>query len=244
MILTDLFNMLTTGVFANTTLSGTDGVLKEEHYEKVCNLINLGIVEIYKRFKLLENELVLHITPETRNYYLRSSRAIIPANITVDQYIEIPDYTEGFLNIIKVLNVYDSSGNEIRMNYNPPNLDEPYLYPVIVSLAKDTLQITNITIAQTINIVYQSYPTKLVASTLYDPDTYELNIDENIIDPLVAYIAAKTFKPMGANDSTANADKSATYEQSYELACQKLGMYGLPLQDRTERATFKSNGWV
>jgi hypothetical protein len=49
---------------------------------------------------------------------------------------------------------------------------------------------------------------------------------------------------MGANDSTANADKSAGYEQQYELACQKLDMYGLDVQDNTERDSFERNGWV
>lgn len=240
-ILQDLFNTLTTGVYANTALSGLNGVLKEEHYGKVMNMINLGTLELYKRFNLLENELSLHVNLDTSKYYLRAARVAALGSITEDKYIEQPTDTEGFLNIVKVTTAYDANGTEIFLNRKN---SYPGELPVIVELASDVLQITNILTPQVINIVYQSYPDKLTENNCYDPESYEFNIPDIIIDPLIAYIAAKTFKPMGANDSTANADKSASYEQQYELACQKLAMYGLAVQDRTERETFDSNGWV
>jgi hypothetical protein len=241
-ILQDLFNTLATGVYANTALKGTDNALKAEHYGKVVNIINLGIIELYKRFKFLENELTLHITPLTTNYYLRPSRVADLEDITESLYIETPPVgSEGFLNIIKLTAIYDSNGNEIKCNNKSSYTSD---YPTIIELATDILQITNFTTAQTLNIMYQAYPDKLTAASYADPTTYEFNIPEIVIDPLISYIAAKTFKPMGSNDSTANADKSASYEQQYELACQKLAMYGLSVQDRIDRETFDSNGWV
>jgi hypothetical protein len=96
--------------------------------------------------------------------------------------------------------------------------------------------------------MYQAYPNKIVVADEVDLPNYELNIPDVVIDPLVAYIAAKTFKPMGANDSTANADKSNSYEQAYELACQKIMLYGLYGSDHTEVDKFDNefnrNGWV
>lgn len=240
-VLENLFSMLTTGPYAGTTFSGTAGVLKEEHYTKVTHLVNLGILEIYKRFKFLENELTLHITPNTRNYYLIPTRVASLASITEAMYIETPTNINGFLNIVKVTAAYDASGTELRLN-NPTSADE--LLPTIIELAPDVLQITNIVSPQAISILYQAYPTKLTVDDCYDYDTYEVNIPDMVIDPLISYIAAKTFKPMGSNDSTANADKSASYEQQFELACQKLAVYGLSVQDHTERETFDKHGWV
>jgi hypothetical protein len=244
--LQDLFSILTTGPYANTTFSGTNNVLKEEHYGKVVNLVNLGVLELYKRFKFLENELVLHITPLTRNYYLRLDRVTSIESISDVQYIEIPSDTNGFLNVVKITGAYDASGEELRINN--PTRSTNYLLPQITEISHDVIQITNILAVQTINIMYQAYPNKITADDYADPENCELNISDVVVDPLVSYIAAKTFKPMGANDSTANADKSGSYEQAYELACQKLQMYGLYNSDHTERNTFNNefnrSGWV
>jgi hypothetical protein len=240
-LLQDLFNILTTGVYANTTFSGTDNVLPDAHYEKVVNLINLGVLEIHKRFKFLENELTLRVDPAVSNYFLRTDR-VAPITTDATQYIEKRTDVDGFLNIVKVTGAYDSSGTELYIGV-PRRTSEESFVPTIIPIATDILQISNVTTAQNINIVYQSYPTKIVAATV-DPDRYILNISDIIIDPLVSYIAAKTFKPMGSNDSTANADKSASYEQQYELACQKLALYGLTVDDTYVRDTFESNGWV
>jgi len=239
-ILQDLFNTLATGVYANTSFRDNDNLLKEEHYGKVVNSINLGIVEIYKRFKFLENELSLHITPLTTNYYLRPSRVAALLNIDENQYVE-SSTVDGFLNIVKVTSVYDSNGVELKLNNTSSYLSE---LPTVIELAPDILKITNFLLPQILSVVYQSYPNKITENDYVDPMSYELNIPEVIIDPLVSYIAAQTFKPTGANNSTANADKSASYEQQYELACQKLSMYGLSVQDSTDRETFDSNGWV
>lgn len=235
-LLQDLFTTLTTGVFANTAFSGTNGILKEIHYDKVINLVNLGIVEIYKRFKFLENELTLHIDPTVETYFLRSDRVIAVNSISTSKYIEEVTDVDGFMNIIKVTGAYDADDVEIQLNSIKS-------IPTIMSVATDIVKITNFTEPQIITLVYQSYPNKINSATV-DPDIYNVNIPISIIDPLVAYIAAKTFKPMGSNDSTANADKSASYEQQYELACQKLLLYGLPVQDTTERDAFETKGWV
>lgn len=240
-ILQDLFNILATGVYANTTFSNAGSILKEEHYDKVSNLINLGVLEIYKRFKFLENELVLHTNLNTSQYYLRPSKVAAIDAISETNYIEQSLETEGFLNIIKLTAAYDSNGTELRINGSN---SYPSELPTIVELAPDILRITNIITPQPLCIRYQSYPNKLTVQQYSNPGVHEFNIPDIVIDPLVSYIAAKTFKPMGANDSTANADKSASYEQQYELACQKLAMYGLSVQDCTDRDTFDSNGWA
>jgi hypothetical protein len=53
------------------------------------------------------------------------------------------------------------------------------------------------------------------------------------------------YKPIGSNNSTVNADKSQSYQQQYELACQKYEMYGLDLQvDDEDPDKFSQQGWA
>jgi hypothetical protein len=237
-LLNDLFKMLATGVFANIALSRTStGNINETEYEKVISNINLGIVEIYKRFKFLENELVLHVDPELNRYYLRPERIMTTDTPSLTRYIEAPADTEGFLNFIKITSVFDSEGVEL-------NLNNRYAIPSILEVSHDILQIKNLTAAQALSIVYQSYPNKIVLNSDFVLEDTALDIPETIIDPLLYYVAARVYKPMGSNDSTANADKSAGYEQQYELACQKIVMYGLTAQNNDCPDTFNERGWV
>ena len=237
-ILKDLFHLLATGEFANIALSRTNtGGLDEKEYEKVIGHINLGILEIYKRFKLLENEFFLHADPSVTTYYLREANSALLNNITTTEYIEIPDNVEGFLNIVEITSIFDSEGEELRMNNR-------FEIPTIQQLSSDILKITQLEAAGIFSVVYQSYPDKIVIEDDFDPSAYVVYIPETIIEPLMYYVASRVYKPMGSNDSTANADKSDSYQQQYELSCMKLDLFGLPIQEDDKENTFESQGWT
>ncbi|RLB94163.1 MAG: hypothetical protein DRH26_02010 [Deltaproteobacteria bacterium] len=237
-ILKDLFNLLATGEFSGIALShASTGGLNEKEYEKVINHINLGILEIYKRFKLLENAVTIHTDPSVTRYYLRPDRLAILEDIDTTTYIVQPEDTEGVLNIIEVNAVCDSTGEELILNNR-------FLTPSISQIASDTLEIIGLEAAEIFTVFYQSFPTKIVIASDFDPAEYILYIPETIVEPLMYYVAARVYKPIGKNDSTANADKSAGYQQDYELACTKLSMYGLEIQDDNKDNTFEDKGWA
>jgi hypothetical protein len=233
-----LFNLLATGEFSNIALSREDsGAISEEDYDKVVGHLNLGIVEIYKRFEFLHNELKLHVDPSVETYYLRPERVADLHNITLKAYIERPEDGEGCLNIVKVTNVYDVDGNEYTINNR-------FKSPAIIQPAHDVLKITNLETAAVLSIVYQAYPDLINLSSDFDLDDHVLYIPEIIVEPLLYYIASRVYKPTGSNDSTANADKSAGYQQQYELACQKIGLFGLDPQHDNKPNDFEEDGWV
>jgi hypothetical protein len=237
-LLKDLFTMLSTGEFSNIALSrSATGTLNESEYEKVIGHINLGLVEIYKRFRFLENEMNLHVRPEVTTYYLRPERVVSLENITESKYLERPGDYEGFLNILEITGIFDESGNELVMNNR-------FSTPAIRQLAVDTLKITGLTASAIYSVVYQAAPSKIVLDDEFDPDQYQLPIPDTIIEALLYFIAHRVYKPMGANNSTANADKSAGYQQQYELCCQKLEMYGLAPQNDDRENKFEEEGWA
>jgi len=236
--LRELFSMLATGEFSNISLSrNTTGSISESEYPKIIGHINLGLIEIYKRLRLMENEVTLHAVPEVSDYYLREDRIASLAQISQTRYIERPANYDGFLNIIEITKVFDTLGNELTLNNR-------FVTPAIIQTSTDSLKITKLEEAQTFQIVYQAYPNKIVLDSSFDPEDYILQIPTTILEALLFYIAYRVYKPTGANNSTVNADKSASYQQQYELSCQKLELYGLGIQDCDQDNTFETKGWV
>ena len=115
--LKDLFSLLATGEFSNLSLAkNSSGQIDEAEYGKVLPQINLAIIEIYKRFRLLEQELVVCTNPTNKQYAMRSEHTALTGQTTVTRYIEHPEGLEAPVNLIEILNVYDESQNRLRMN--------------------------------------------------------------------------------------------------------------------------------
>ena len=237
-ILSDLFDLLATGELANTNLSKTPtGNLSEKEYNKVIGHLNLGILELHKRFRLMVKELTLHALPSVQEYYLHPKRVSSINNMGKNAYIQETGDNNKALNIVKVLDAYDSIGDNITINNR-------HSVPSIRTISNDILKITKLDAAMIISIEYQAYPDKIVIEDDFDPSEYTVYIPEFIIEPLLFYVASRIYKPMGANDSTANADKSVSYQQQYELACQKIDVYGLDPQNNDNENTFEDDGWA
>jgi len=237
-LLRDLFHLLASGEFSSISLSRTStGGLNESEYEKVIGHLNLGIVEIYKRFRFLENELTLHADPRVTKYYLREDRIADLHHINTQRYIERPSDPDGCLNIIEITGVFNEAGDEYTMNNR-------FKTPCILQKANDILTITKLTAPEKLSIVYQAYPSKITMEDDFNPREIVVPIPETIIEALLYYVASRVYKPMGSNDSTANADKSASYQQQFELSCQKLEFYGLDPDNQDAANTFEERGWV
>jgi hypothetical protein len=234
----EIFDLLASGELSNIKLSKTStGALSEAEYVKVVGHLNLGVLELHKRFVLLKDELRLHACPANKRYYLRPERVSSIQNMNSRTYIEQTDYNRQAINIVKVIEIYNDIGEPLSMN-------DRIQIPYINEISFDTLDISKLKSNQIFDIVFQSFPDSIVVDEDFDPAEYNLNIPRNIIEPLLYYIAARTYKPMGTNESTVQADKSVSYQQQYELACQKIETYGLEAQYDESRTSFQDNGWV
>lgn len=235
----DVFTLLATGEFSNLSLGVTStGSIKETEYDKIVGAMNLGITEIYKRFRFLQDELTLHIDPDVEKYYLQDDKRAVLGDISSSLYIEVEVVDDTTLiNIIEVMGLLDEDGEQLKVNNR-------FATPSIIQLSPTTLKITGVDTATTMTVLYQAIPPKIVLDEDFDPATQVVSIAEVTLDALLYYIATRIYKPTGSNDSTANSDKSQMYQQQYELACQKLQMYGLDANDDDEENTFESDGWA
>lgn len=237
-ILKDLFDLLATGELSNLKLSqNLDGTLSEEEYGKVINHINIGSVELHKRFNLSQREIILHVCPTQNEYHLKSNRIALLQNMNTRTYLEDRGNNDREINLIEVLNVFDESQTPLKMN-------DRHAIPYILQQAPDVLKITKLFTPRIFHISYQAYPSKIIINDDFNPESYEYDIPQSIIEPLLYYVAARVYKPMGSNDSTANSDKAAAYQQQYELACQKIALFGLDAQHNDDENTFERDGWA
>jgi hypothetical protein len=239
-LLKDIFTLLATGEFSNIALTKDKyDDLDESEYGKVIGHINLALVEIYKRFPIREEEVTLHATTDKEMYYLRPKHAAVLSRLNSNAYIEVPEGHDGYINIIEIKEVYGSDGVRIKLNNR-------YLTPHVRQMSEDTLKITGLTAADTFSILYQAHPSPIILDDDLNVANYMLNIPKTIVEALLYYVASRVYKPMGANNSTANADKSTGYQQQFELSCARLELLGLgivtDIDDDPEK--FERDGWA
>jgi hypothetical protein len=182
----------------------------------------------------------LHTLPEVDTYYLRDSKAGALNSMGDRFYIIRPtvqEELEGFLNIVKVLSVFDSENIALFLN-------DRHATPAILTRSFDSLKITGYDSAQILQVEYQAWPNKICIDDEFDPEDLLVDIPDTIIEPLLFYVGMRTYKPIGSNDSTANADKSSWYQSQYELALTKMDLYGLDTQLNDNEDTFTARGWA
>lgn len=230
-----LFDTLAQGELLNLSLSDTaTGELSTEHYPKIVGHINLGLIELYKRFNLLQGSINLHQYEGIDTYYLRKNNVGYLDEMDDTIYFESENFQE---NIVKIVAVYDELGVPVPLN----ETKEP---TAVITLAHDTLFFKDISIPQIMTLEYQAYYPKITMTETFNPATVKLYIPDFILEALQAYVASRVYKPMGSNTSSADADKSTSYLQLYELACTKIDTLRLDTQMSQERDTFSTRGFV
>jgi hypothetical protein len=237
-LLKDIFTLLATGEFSNIALDkDRNGNLDESEYEKVIGHLNLALVELYKRFKFQEEEINIHVNMTESIYYLRPEYMVPLGFISTTKYLEKPSDSDGSLNIIEVKDIYDANDEKLSFNNR-------FATPFIKQKAVDTFKITGLEAAAVYRIVYQAHPPLIILDNDFELDECAINIPRTILDAILYYIATRIYRPIGANNSTANADKGDNYQQQYELACQKIDLYGLDIQFDDEPDNYERDGWA
>lgn len=238
-LLKDLFTLLATGEFSNISLrKDASGFLDEAEYEKVLGHINLGLVELYKRFNLMENEIKLHADPSVETYHIQADKVATEDNISTRDYLQRPDSFDGRINIIEITDVFSEDGSRMVLNNR-------FLSPAIKQTSPISLKIINLDVAEVFDITYRAYPSAIVLDDDFDLNEFALYIPQTIVEALLYYVASRVYKPMGANNSTANASKSESYQQQYELSCQKIEIFGFDLKNEdNDLDEFNRNGWA
>jgi hypothetical protein len=204
MKLKDLINILRYGELTNISWDN------ESRIPQVIAQINLGLLNLYSKFPILEKSVAIAQYPHISIYNLTSQYARTNTESTETYKYILDTQLDPFKDdILQITAATDEFGRSIPLNDD--NAPDSWFLP-----AYNQLQIPNATLDETAFLIYRAKPEYI------DPETKDLDIEvfmpQYLVDPLVNYVAYKIFIGMGGE----NAQIAAIYQQLYEKQCMDI----------------------
>lgn len=234
MNISDLFQDLSFGELSSLTLAseGT-GIITDAGKERIIRFANEGLLKLYSRYVLKEEDVVISLVESITNYHLLLKFAQSQAGISTQTNLYILDLVEEPFqeDVIRILNVYDSRARELPLN------DDGNDFSVFTPQA-NVLQVPRPKDGMAISIGYQA---KHPLLTLVDL-TQEICLPDVLVPALRAWVAYRAFGQINTQESQAIA---AGHKASYEATCNEvlsLDLVGTSQSQTNDR--FDSNGWV
>ena len=166
--------------------------------------INLGMIELYKRFVLKTDEAIVTLQDGKTVYSLDGTDSDV-------------DMAGEFMYLIAAY------GDSSEDDYSTDDLilpinSEDDLYS-INTISYNQVQIPLITAGAYVSLIYGSKPTKVTSLTLDN----ELDIPDQLVKPLLEYIGYEAHASMNDNTNT----ESNVHYQRFEAACNIVRQYGV-----------------
>ena len=180
----------------------------------VLGFINLGILEIHKRFNLWESEAIITMADSVFLYKLDG----IDANVAID----LSDHS-----LMMIEEVYDVAGNKVVLNdeNDPESVLTPQYHQIEVVLP---------IVGETLSVIYRASPKFLTA------ETQEIPLSLQFTEALFNYVA---FKGHGSIKSTGDGKDNSHYLH-FLASCKLIKTEGLIAQDDLQSTKFKDRGFV
>ena len=190
----------------------------------ILGYINLGLIELYKRFQLEVKELIITMGREgtVDNPYIKINDTLyqMPADFLylVAAYDEVPLDSVAKLAPIQINNEH----NELGVN--------------VVSWNK--VQIPAFELDAHVSLIYAISPKYYTITEL----TEELPIPTQLIEPLLAYIGYRAFASISPNPQN---DVGNVYYTRFENSCETVKHFGiLTSEDMDMKIKFTARGFV
>lgn len=239
MLLSEIFEYLTHGELAQLSLGGggTDEIgIAPVNYPKVITNINLGLIELHKRFPIKQDEVAIQLYSHITTYYLRKEYAQSNTE-SQETYKYIMDATlkEPFSdNVVLIRHVYDEVGDEFSLN----DVDDTVS---LYTPQQDVLQVPYPDNENTLSIIYRAGPNKIQHVGLSQPETITVELSQQFIAPLVSYVAHRIFLSLNTPEGTIGA---ITYLNKFENECKLIIDLGMAVAESNANLKFQEGGWV
>ena len=223
MKLQKLFEHLTLGELKQLGIGGYEEykAIQEKDYPEIVSHLNLGLINLYTRFPLLEKELVLETRPDQQLYVLSS------------KYAE-PNkgwYIQGANNddLIRINSAY-LGDTELPIN-------DEYSATGIYLPSYNSIQIPFATGSEEISIIYRAKPEKVPLDL-----EYEIPLPEVLTEALLVFIEYRIRKSMGGEQGTVLGQQAL---QMYEMFCGEIERKNiLNNADNSVCIRARERGWV
>ena len=250
MKLQDVFDQLTTGEFSQMSIGGSAaGVIEESNWPKVINHINLGLIDLYKRFNLKEGRIKLLLQPGVTTYAIKSAYAVNnrSSRETV-RYLEDSKAQPFKDDIQKIEKVLTDSGYELGLNdsTDPYAVFTPSAFVLRVPeiIVDGSVDIPDQLNTQDLVLVYRASHPRIdmgQEGCPFHPARVEIELPDSHLEALLFYIASRANNPVGM---TNEFHAGNSYYAKYLASCQALKDVNLQVDQDSQNTRLQRNGWV
>lgn len=225
--------ILSAGTLSQTNLgfNAEEGVTGN-NYPTIIAAINLGLLDLYARFAIKTEEVVIRQYDHITHYDLRTDFALSNAD-SDEAYKYILDSTEIPFKekILKIDSVYDGDGNCYPLN-DSKHCDSLFTpYPTI-------LQVPCPKHPNTLHLMCRVAHEELQISCSLDQ---ELRIPLGLVNCLVLYVKSKILE---ARPTMEARNESMMIMVQYEQHCAQAEGFGMVVTDQTSNTKLRDRGWV
>ena len=233
MLLKEVLEHLSYSEFSQISLGGsTLGAIEEADRPAIVSFINLGLMDLYKKFSLREKAVIIQQFANISEYVIHSSNSVSVGTATY-QYGKDTVLEPFQDDLLKVQQVFSEEGVEFSLN------DPTDMYSVFTP-SYNTIQIQSPDDENAVSVSYRAAPVKL-STTSPDPDTMEIPLPEVLLSALLAFLAHRAHKPMASESNRAGAD----YLGTYLALCAEAELYGVASTTVVNHGDrFENNGWI
>ena len=176
MLISQVIEQARTGELSNLSQKGFDT-------NKVMSYINIGLIELYKRFNLRTEEAIIT---------MRATKTIYKIDGT-DSDVDMIDG----IDVLSIMDVYDEGGAELSINVD--NDDYSVLTPSF-----NTVQVPYPADGERISLIYSAGPTNVAT------ETQILELPVSLLEALLHYIG---YRAHGAIDGNVQAENNTHYQR-------------------------------
>lgn len=205
--------------------------------------INQGVLELHKRFNLKTGVITLVLDKNRHRYYLRPTYQTgnKPDGPDDVKYIEAGDDRLWNQSILKVEQIYDDAGKELKLN-------ESGDYESLMTPSDDTLQVSDWFLQKypttKLKMTYRMAPRKqLLCEDFVDEwDCLEVDIPYSHLQALVYFVAMRSHSSVGFQANTASEFNN--YSQKFEIECSNLDALNLRVDPQGRNDRLSRGGWA
>lgn len=220
MKLKEIFDQLTYGELSQLGLGGgTIGEVDEDDHGKVATLINLGLVELHKRFLIREGEVSVPVVADQRTYVLTED------------------------DLYKIEQVYLDDDSELGLN--DPSDDYTARTTGYRTLVVPERVVTagGEYWSDTLRVVYRTGPTLLTASDWSTPETCEVDLPYMFLEALLYYVASRATNATGFSSGN-GFHEGNNYFGKFEASCALLEAQAFQLEKGATNTKLEQAGFV
>ena len=232
MLLSDLFDQLTVGELSQLSLSGIDDIgISSCNYIKVVPHIQLGLTELYKRFPINMQEVVVQQYDHIQTYELNSKYAETNQESTTQtKYIKDSVFVPFVNNVLRIESIHDEIGRELFLN-------DSEKYWAIHTSAYNKIHVPLPEQENAMFVTYRADHDRIPIIGLVPQET-EIHVPPGLLEALLFYVAGRVYSNLDSDGSGNN------FIAKFEASCMKAEELSLINRDNTANVKLDNNGWM